>query len=56
MKVTKAADVLCSGAPEAEQLEKIAVSGGKVGLQMVLPVKALQEITGACFVDLTVDK
>ena len=40
----------------AEQLEKIAVSGGKVGLQMVLPVKALQEITGACFVDLTVDK
>ena len=40
----------------AEQLEKIAVSGGEVGLQMVLPVKALQEITGACFVDLTVDK
>ena len=40
----------------AEQLEKIAVSGGKVGLQMVLPVKALQEITGAQFVDLTVDK
>ena len=40
----------------AEQLKKIAVSGGKVGLQMVLPVKALQEITGACFVDLTVDK
>ena len=26
----------------AEQLEKIAVSGGKVGLQMVLPVKALR--------------
>ena len=40
----------------AEQLEKIAVSGGKVGLQMVLSVKALQEITGACFVDLTADK
>lgn len=40
----------------ASELETIIVSGGKVGLQMELPVDALLEITGAETADLTVDK
>lgn len=38
----------------AMQLERIMVSGGKVGLQMELPVEALMKITKAEFADLTV--
>ncbi len=36
----------------AQNLGKIAVSGGKVGLQMVLSVESLREITGAEYADL----
>ena len=38
----------------AAEFEMIMVSGGKVGLQMQLPVNALLKITGAELVDLTV--
>lgn len=37
----------------AENIDTIIVSGGKVGLQMELPVSALLELTGAELVDLT---
>ena len=40
----------------AENIDDIIVSGGKVGLQMELSVKALQEITGAQLADVTVDR
>ena len=40
----------------AENIDDIIVSGGKVGLQMELSVKALQEITGAQLADITVDR
>ena len=40
----------------AENIGDIIVSGGKVGLQMELSVKALQEITGAQLADVTVDR
>ncbi len=37
----------------ASDFETIVVSGGKVGLQMELPVEALCRLTGASLVDLT---
>jgi Cys-tRNA(Pro)/Cys-tRNA(Cys) deacylase len=39
----------------AEQFEDIIVSGGKVGLQMELPLKGLMKITKAHLVDLVVE-
>jgi Cys-tRNA(Pro)/Cys-tRNA(Cys) deacylase len=38
----------------AEKLEQIVVSGGKVGLQVKLPIQSLIEITKAGIADLTV--
>jgi Cys-tRNA(Pro)/Cys-tRNA(Cys) deacylase len=38
---------------QAEHMEMITVSAGKVGLQMTLPTKALLEIAKADFADLT---
>ena len=40
---------------QAESLEKITVSAGKVGLQMTLPTAELVRITHAGFADLTSD-
>lgn len=40
-------------ASQAESMEQITVSAGKVGLQVTLPTKALQEIVKAEFADLT---
>lgn len=40
----------------AEDIDTIMVSGGKVGLQMQLPVEDLLRITGARLADLTVDR
>ena len=40
----------------AEKLRTIMVSGGKVGLQMQLPVEDLLRITGAQLADLTVSR
>ncbi len=40
----------------AEQIDTIMVSGGKVGLQMQLPVEELLRITGAQLADLTVEE
>lgn len=40
----------------AESIDTIMVSGGKVGLQMQLPVEDLLRITGARLADLTVDR
>lgn len=39
----------------ADAYETIMVSGGKVGLQMQLPVKELLRVTGAALADLTSD-
>jgi Cys-tRNA(Pro)/Cys-tRNA(Cys) deacylase len=41
-------------ADSAPSKERIAVSGGLVGLQMELPVSSLIELTGAAVADLTV--
>ncbi len=41
---------------KAEDLSTIMVSGGKVGLQMELPVEDLLRITGAQLADLTVER
>lgn len=40
----------------AEDFEIIGVSGGKIGLQMMLPPGALAEIVGAEFADLTAER
>ena len=40
----------------AENIETIMVSGGKVGLQMQLPVEDLLKVTGAELADLVVDR
>ncbi len=40
----------------AQQFETIMVSGGKVGLQMEIPVEGLKKITGAKFAKLTVEQ
>ena len=40
----------------AAGVETIIVSGGKVGLQMELDPKQLKQVTGAEFVDLTVER
>jgi len=40
----------------AAGFENIVVSGGKVGLQMDLPVEALCRLTGAALTDLTEDR
>lgn len=42
-------------AKEAEQLGNITVSAGRVGLQVIFPVKDLMEITNATFGDLTIE-